>query len=95
MKHIDYSKLPLKAMVQAGTWPPRITVCGAELQPGDELVEAALASDCNECRSAIGILVQHDKDCSGKEVGVKPEPKYEEKPPLVDVDGKVIAREDA
>lgn len=91
MKHINRSKLPLKAIVLVGG-PVCATACGADLDGGDELVEAAVASDCDACRSALGILKTRDVGYNGKPVGVRPEPKYEQQPPLKDKNGDVIEK---
>jgi hypothetical protein len=58
-----------------------VAVCGAE-GPINEYVEAALASDCDECRVAIGIaqvgagVWNNEK----KKVGVHPEPTWDAQP---------------
>ena len=46
-----------------GTGKP---VCGAELTENDQLVFAAMQSDCNDCRTKIGIIPTVMRDVDGK-----------------------------
>ena len=45
-------------------WP----LCGALAQPGDELVLAALNSDCNDCRGVLGIGPTTQRGCEPRPV---------------------------
>lgn len=54
--------------------------CKAPLQPDDQLVDAALASDCDECRTATGVALTNDKTWIGEKIGVRPEPSYTPEP---------------
>lgn len=54
------------------------TACGAE--PVAPTVVAAMASDCDDCRTAAGVALVRDKSWSGESYGVRPEPAFESEP---------------
>lgn len=54
------------------------TVCGAPaIAPS---VHAAMASDCDDCRTAVGVALVRDKAWSGESYGVRPEAVFESEP---------------
>lgn len=52
------------------------------MQPGDDFVTAALASDCDACRTAAGVARVNDKQWNGTVIGVRPEPFWTPMPML-------------
>ena len=64
--------------------------CGAALGADDKLVTAALQSDCDDCRTALGVGRIGEKLWSGAVIGVSPELAYDPDPypniePLEDI----------
>lgn len=65
----------------AANVPKGKPACLAALGPDDELVDAALSAECNECRSAVGVALTSDKTWAGQQpIGVKPVETWEEEP---------------
>jgi hypothetical protein len=55
--------------------------CGAGFADEDEIVEAALSSDCDNCRVAAGIARVSDNAYGrGGEIGVRPPPVFTPEP---------------
>lgn len=59
------------------------TVCGAE--PIAPTVAAGMASDCDDCRTVLGVALVRDKKWSGETYGVRPEAAFEPEP-MADAD---------
>ncbi len=70
MKHIGTDTLPASITCESST------ACGATCEPGDELVEAALCSDCDRCRAVVHIVPVGGRDgCEVREpLSYEPEP---------------------
>lgn len=54
--------------------------CNVQPNTEDQLVEAALASDCNDCRTIVGVASVNEKTWNGEVIGVRPDPVYDPKP---------------
>ncbi len=59
-------------------------LCGELLADGS-FVDAALASDCDACRGAVGIVGVNEKQWNGQVIGVHPEPVWQ-RAPMADAD---------
>lgn len=56
-------------------WP----ACGDKsMMP--KMVDAAMASDCDDCRTAVGVALVRDKSWNGEVYGVRPEPDWVQQP---------------
>ena len=71
MIHIGTDSLPASITCTSST----AAACGATLAPGDKLVEAALCSDCDDCRAVVNIGPMSQKGCDYHET-----PKYTPEP---------------
>lgn len=56
------------------------TMCGVALEPFDVLVEAAMQSDCNNCRTAAGVGQTGDKTWEGKRLSATEPPAWTPEP---------------
>lgn len=57
-----------------------IALCRATITDADSFVSAALASDCEACRTAAGVIGVREKQWDGSTVGVRPAPQWESDP---------------
>ncbi len=68
--------------------PPEAALCLTQLGPEDSLTTTALASDCDACRTKLGIANTNDKTWSGAKIGVHPVPEWEAQP-MADADALI------
>ena len=54
--------------------------CEQPLRDDDKLVEAALHSDCDECRVSVGVARVGDQAYGGGKVGIREPPVYKRQP---------------
>jgi hypothetical protein len=57
-----------------------VSRCGKDFGESDEMVEAALHSDCDECRVAVGVARVGDQMYGGAVVGVRQHPVFKPQP---------------
>lgn len=76
MKHL-YVPVPRPKSGRGSRGPLTVvTRCGAAVGENDTLVDAALASDCDDCRVSAGVARMGDQAYGGGKIGVKPIPVY-------------------
>lgn len=68
------------------------TRCLKGFGENDEMVEAALESDCDECRVSIGVARIGDQTYGGGVVGIKQRPVFDPQP-MVGVESSRVIRE--
>ena len=80
MKHL-YEPVPRPKKGKGSRGPFVVRAkCEAPLRDDDELVDAALESDCDDCRTRAKVALKGDKTWDGRAIGVKQHPVYEPQP---------------
>jgi len=84
IEQINSSNMARKRSTRVGLLPKMEqggAACLAQLGPDDELVDAALEAECDNCRIAVGVAKKDDKTWENqKPIGVKPVQTWEATP---------------
>ncbi len=86
MKHIKLAVIRGKKKLTSF-----VPTCGAALDVADEMVEAALHSDCDACRVAVKVSRVNDQVYGGGKAGVRQYPVYDPQP-MVDAGNSRVAQ---